>query len=86
MYLRHFTLEKAKATGVINSGIISGIYLLTCAIAEGAWTGAVGGGIGGGLLAAGSGASAAGIWGGAISGATACGLGGLAITTPISPV
>ncbi|MFM1586715.1 hypothetical protein [Streptococcus mutans] len=48
--------------------------------------GAVLGGIGGGLLAAGSGASAAGIWGGAISGATACGLGGLAITTPISPV
>jgi len=45
LYLRHFTLEKAKATGVINGGIISGIYLLTCATAEGAWTGAVGGGI-----------------------------------------
>lgn len=47
MYLRHFTLEKAKATGVINGGIISGIYLLTCDTAEGAWTGAVGGGIAG---------------------------------------
>ncbi|EMB67278.1 hypothetical protein [Streptococcus mutans] len=43
LYLRHFTLEKAKATGVINGGIISGIYLLTCATAEGAWTGAAGG-------------------------------------------
>ncbi|NLQ35507.1 hypothetical protein [Streptococcus mutans] len=47
LYLRHFTLEKAKATGVINGGIISGIYLLTCDTAEGAWTGAVGGGIAG---------------------------------------
>ncbi|EMB57784.1 hypothetical protein [Streptococcus mutans] len=47
LYLRHFTLEKAKATGVINGGIISGIYLLTCATAEGAWTGTVGCGIAG---------------------------------------
>ncbi|MGT2924488.1 hypothetical protein ACVR0O_04700 [Streptococcus caviae] len=48
--------------------------------------GAILGGLGGGLLAAGSGADATGVWGGAISGAVAGGLGGLAITTPISPV
>ncbi|BAQ24771.1 putative uncharacterized protein [Streptococcus troglodytae] len=42
-----FYIRKEKATGVINGGIISGIYLLTCATAEGAWTGAVGGGIAG---------------------------------------
>ncbi|WP_168743199.1 hypothetical protein [Streptococcus mutans] len=35
MYLRHFTLEKAKTTGVINGGIVGAAYLLTCAAAGG---------------------------------------------------